>query len=117
MVEKALEMDVPAESALVQVQAGERVTEAHPQLPDFDFKSWKDYSHILPAMLPNFPDFCPAGNFRKSFADEMESCVKFMGAYEDFKTFTEHFRAYNFKTFLMEGENLKMFHKPGWHWT
>ena len=76
MVEEALEMDVPAESALVQVVAGERVTEAHPQLPDFDFKSWKDYSHILPAMLPNFPDFCPAGNFRKSFADEMEGASK-----------------------------------------
>ena len=34
------------------------------QLPTFDFKSWKDYSHILPAMLQNFPKFCPAGNFR-----------------------------------------------------
>ncbi len=116
MVEEALEKDVPAEAALVQVQAGEREAEAHPRLPEFQYASWKDYSHILPAMLPNFPAFCPGGNFRKSYADELEACRKFLAAYENFDMFMEHFRVYNVKTFLMEGENLKLFHKDGWHW-
>ncbi len=86
------------------------------QLPTFDFKSWKDYSHILPAMLQNFPKFCPAGNFRKSFTDELESCHKFFTDFENFDAFSEQFRVNNAKTFLMENEQLRLFHKPGWHW-
>ena len=86
------------------------------QLPTFDFKSWKDYSHILPAMLQNFPKFCPAGNFRKSFTDELQSCHKFFTDFENFEVFSEHFRVNNAKTFLMENEQLRLFHKPGWHW-
>ena len=116
MVEEGLEMDVPTESALVRVLADERETEAHPRLPEFLYADWKDYSHILPAMLPNFPAFCPGGNFRKSYADELEACRKFLATYENFNVFMEHFRVYNVKTFLMEGENLKLFHKDGWHW-
>ena len=86
------------------------------QLPAFDFKSWKDYSHILPAMLQNFPKFCPAGNFRKSFTDELQACHKFFCDFENFDVFSEHFRVNNAKTFLMENERLRLFHKPGWHW-
>ncbi len=86
------------------------------QLPTFDFKSWKDYSHILPAMLQNFPKFCPAGNFRKSFTDELQACHKFFCDFENFEVFSEHFRVNNAKTFLMENEQLRLFHKPGWHW-
>ena len=86
------------------------------QLPTFDFKSWKDYSHILPAMLQNFPKFCPAGNFRKSFTDELESCHKFFTGFDNFDAFSEQFRVNNAKTFLMENEQLRLFHKPGWHW-
>ena len=86
------------------------------QLPTFDFKSWKDYSHILPAMLQNFPKFCPAGNFRKSFTDELQACHKFFCDFENFDVFSEHFRVNNAKTFLMENEQLRLFHKPGWHW-
>ena len=86
------------------------------QLPTFDFKSWKDYSHILPAMLQNFPKFCPAGNFRKSFTDELQACHKFFCDFESFEVFSEHFRVNNAKTFLMENEQLRLFHKPGWHW-
>ncbi|WP_406538198.1 SNF2-related protein [Fibrobacter sp.] len=86
------------------------------QLPTFNFKSWKDYSHILPAMLQNFPKFCPAGNFRKSFTDELESCHKFFTDFENFDAFSEQFRVNNAKTFLMENEQLRLFHKPGWHW-
>ena len=86
------------------------------QLPEFDFKSWKDYSHILPAMLQNFPKFCPAGNFRKSFTDELQACHKFFCDFESFDVFSEHFRVNNAKTFLMENEQLRLFHKPGWHW-
>ena len=83
------------------------------QLPTFDFKSWKDYSHILPAMLQNFPKFCPAGNFRKSFTDELQACHKFFCDFENFDVFSEHFRVNNAKTFLMENEQLRLFHKPG----
>ena len=86
------------------------------RLPEFDFKSWKDYSHILPAMLQNFPKFCPAGNFRKSFTDELQACHKFFCDFENFDVFSEHFRVNNAKTFLMENEQLRLFHKPGWHW-
>lgn len=86
------------------------------QLPTFDFKSWKDYLHILPAMLQNFPKFCPAGNFRKSFTDELQACHKFFCDFENFDVFSEHFRVNNAKTFLMENEQLRLFHKPGWHW-
>jgi SNF2 family DNA or RNA helicase/uncharacterized Zn finger protein len=86
------------------------------RLPEFDFKSWKDYSHILPAMLQNFPKFCPAGNFRKSFTDELLACHKFFCDFENFDVFSEHFRVNNAKTFLMENEQLRLFHKPGWHW-
>ena len=86
------------------------------RLPEFKFSEWKDYSRILPAMLQNFPKFCPAGNFRKSFVDELEACRKFFADYESFEVFAEHFRAYNAKTFLMENECLRVFHKSGWHW-
>lgn len=86
------------------------------RLPEFNFKEWKDYSRVLPAMLQNFPKFCPAGNFRKSFTDELEGCRKFFCNYENFAVFAEHFRAYNAKTFLMENETLRIFHKSGWHW-
>ena len=86
------------------------------RLPEFDFKSWKDYSHILPAMLQNFPKFCPAGNFRKSFNDEIQACHKFFCDFENFDVFSEQFRVNNAKTFLMENEQLRLFHKPGWHW-
>ena len=86
------------------------------RLPEFDFKSWKDYSHILPAMLQNFPKFCPAGNFRKSFTDELQACHKFFCDFENFDVFSEHFRVNNAKTFLMENEQLRLFHRPGWHW-
>ncbi len=86
------------------------------QLPTFDFNSWKDYSHILPAMLQNFPKFCPAGNFRKSFTDELQACHKFFCDFENFDAFSEQFRVNNAKTFLMENEQLRLFHKPGWHW-
>ena len=87
-----------------------------PQLPSFNFGTWKDYSRVLPAMLQNFPKFCPAGNFRKSFTDEQEGCRKFFCDYDNFNVFSEHFRAYNAKTFLMENESLRLFHKSGWHW-
>ena len=87
------------------------------QLPQFNFADWKDYSRVLPAMLQNFPKFCPAGNFRKSFTDELEGCHKFFCTYEDFGVFSEHFRAYNAKTFLMENESLRVFHKDGWRWS
>ncbi len=86
------------------------------RLPEFNFKEWKDYSRVLPAMLQNFPKFCPAGNFRKSFTDELEGIRKFFCGYENFSVFSEHFRAYNAKTFLMENESLRVFHKNGWHW-
>lgn len=86
------------------------------RLPEFNFKEWKDYSRVLPAMLQNFPKFCPAGNFRKSFTDELEGIRKFFCDYENFSVFSEHFRAYNAKTFLMENESLRVFHKNGWHW-
>ena len=36
--------------------------------------------------------------------------------YESFDIFAEHFRANNAKTFLMEKENLRLFHKDGWRW-
>ncbi len=86
------------------------------RLPEFNYSEWKDYSRVLPAMLQNFPKFCPAGNFRKSFTDELEGCRKFFCDYENFNVFAEHFRAYNAKTFLMENESLRVFHKSGWHW-
>ncbi len=87
------------------------------RLPEFDFKTWKDYSHILPAMLQNFPKFCPAGNFRKSFNDEIQACHKFFCDFDNFDVFSEQFRVNNAKTFLMENEQLRLFHKPGWHWS
>ena len=87
------------------------------QLPHLDFDAWKDYSRVLPAMLQNFPKFCPAGNFRKSFTDELDGCHKFFCSYENFGVFSEHFRAYNAKTFLMENESLRVFHKGEWRWS
>ena len=86
------------------------------KLPEFDFNSWKDYSRILPAMLPNYPKFCPAGNFRKSFTDELEGCRKFFANYENFDQFMEHYRVNNSKTFIAENEALRIYHKDGWHW-
>ena len=85
-------------------------------LPEFDFASWKDYSRILPAMLPNYPKFCPAGNFRKSFTDELEGCRKFFANYESFDQFLEHYRVNNSRTFIAENEAMRIYHKDGWHW-
>lgn len=99
-------------------EVGQMQNRVPPQrLPEFNFKEWKDYSRVLPAMLQNFPKFCPAGNFRKSFTDELEGIRKFFCDYENFAVFSEHFRAYNAKTFLMENESLRAFHKNGWRWT
>ena len=108
-----------AEDASTSLFAGapQNVSRTPPQhLPVFNYSEWKDYSRILPAMLQNFPSFCPAGNFRKSYTDELEGCRKFFLNYESFDVFAEHFRANNAKTFLMEKENLRLFHKDGWRW-
>ncbi len=95
----------------------QNVSRTPPQrLPVFNYGEWKDYSRILPAMLQNFPSFCTAGNFRKSYTDELEGCRKFFLNYENFDVFAEHFRANNAKTFLMEKESLRLFHKDGWRW-
>ncbi|MCQ2054460.1 MAG: SNF2-related protein [Fibrobacter sp.] len=106
-----------SESLFTSNDAGQGSRTPPQRLPSFDYASWKDYSRILPAMLANFPKFCPAGNFRKSFVDELEACRKFFCDYENFNIFCEHFRAYNAKTFLMENENLRVFHKSPWRWT
>lgn len=121
------EMEAPSEASLIRtlrhyqqsIEAANSVPEnsSPPQrLPEFNFGEWKDYSRVLPAMLQNFPKFCTAGNFRKSFTEELEGCRKFLCDYENFTVFSEHFRAYNAKTFLMESESLRVFHKNGWHW-
>ena len=108
-----------AEDASTSLFAGspQNASRTPPQrLPVFNYSEWKDYSRILPAMLQNFPSFCTAGNFRKSYTDELEGCRKFFLNYESFDVFAEHFRANNAKTFLMEKENLRLFHKDGWRW-
>ena len=108
-----------AEDASTSLFAGspQNASRTPPQrLPVFNYGEWKDYSRILPAMLQNFPSFCTAGNFRKSYTDELEGCRKFFLNYESFDVFAEHFRANNAKTFLMEKENLRLFHKDGWRW-
>lgn len=71
-----VESDVPSESTLVRILPVNDRTEM-PRVPKFNFNEWRDYSHVLPAMLSNFPDFCPAGNFKKSFVDELERCRSF----------------------------------------
>jgi len=118
--------DAPVESSIVQgitlrsVDAAGAPAEGTAmesgRIPDFDFSKWRDYSQILPAMLPNFPDFCPAGNFRKSFADEMNFCRSYFASFESFENFTEQFRLYHNKTFMMEGESLRVYHSAGWKW-
>ena len=104
-------------SASLFANSPQNVSRTPPQrLPVFNYDEWKDYSRILPAMLQNFPSFCTAGNFRKSYTDELEGCRKFFLNYENFDVFAEHFRANNAKTFLMEKESLRLFHKDGWRW-
>lgn len=120
-VEQAEAMEAPYESALVhgiKDLPPEKLAEenGNGRIPEINFDEWHDYSRILPAMLQNFPDFCPAGNFRKSFADEMEFCRKYYEQFETFYDFAEQFRLYNNKTFMMEGESLQVVHSDGWKW-
>ena len=124
-------MEVPYESYIVRFITGapttiqttpinlttdQEISTVLAPIPKFDFEDWHDYSRILPAMLQNFPDFCPAGNFRKSFADEMEFCRKYYEQFNKFEDFAEQFRLYHNKTFMMEGEALQVFHNNGWKW-
>ncbi|MCQ2100492.1 MAG: SNF2-related protein [Fibrobacter sp.] len=110
-----VETDVPMERALVHVFPGFR--EETPRVPMFRFEDWRDYSHVLPAMLTNFPDFCPGGNFKKSFVDELERCRSFYNHFETFEQFAQDFGIYHARTFLMEKERLQVIHAKGWSWT
>lgn len=124
-IEQTEVMEAPYESALVQGVRGVPTEKddliadqesSNGRVPEINFDEWHNYSRILPAMLQNFPDFCPAGNFRKSFADEMEFCRKYYSEFETFYDFAEQFRLYNNKTFMMEGESLQVVHSDGWKW-
>lgn len=111
-----VESDVPSESTLVRIlPVNDRVE--MPRVPKFNFNEWRDYSHVLPAMLSNFPDFCPAGNFKKSFVDELERCRSFYNHFEKFEQFAQDFGIYHAHTFLMERERLQVVHARGWQWT
>ena len=111
-----VESDVPRESTLVRIlPVNNRV--ASPRVPMFKFAEWRDYSHVLPAMLTNFPDFCPAGNFKKSFVDELERCREFYNHFEKFEQFAQDFGIYHARTFLMENERLQLIHARPWQWT
>ena len=111
-----VESDVPSEPTLVRIlPVNNRV--ASPRIPMFKFAEWRDYSHILPAMLSNFPEFCPAGNFKKSFVDELERCRAFYNHFEKFEQFAQDFGIYHAHTFLMEKERLQLVHSRGWQWT
>ncbi len=117
ITEQSGDIEAPFEASLIHgIKAPETSPSENGRIPEFDFDEWRDYSKILPAMLPNFPDFCPAGNFRKSYADEMDLCRKYFGQFDTFYDFAEQFRIYNNKTFLMEGEALQAFHSFGWKW-
>lgn len=113
------EVEVPKESALVRSKVTTVANNLNVPLrtPDIDFEHWNDYSKILPAMLQNFPKFCPSGNFRKSFADELERCRQYYLGFESFEEFADHFKVYNSNTFLMEGDFLRAIHKKNWNWT
>ena len=111
-----VESDVPSEPTLVRfLPVNNRV--AFPRIPMFKFAEWRDYSHILPAMLANCPEFCPAGNFKKSFVDELERCRAFYNHFEKFEQFAQDFGIYHAHTFLMEKERLQLVHARGWQWT
>ena len=111
-----IEPDVPGELSLVRIlEVNHR--SASPRIPMFKFAEWRDYSHILPAMLANCPDFCPAGNFKKSFVDELERCRSFYNHFEKFEQFAQDFGIYHAHTFLMEKERLQIVHGRGWLWT
>ncbi len=113
---ESVESDVPRESTLVRIlPVNNRV--ASPRVPMFKFAEWRDYSHVLPAMLTNFPDFCPAGNFKKSFVDELERCREFYNHFEKFEQFAQDFGIYHARTFLMENERLQLIHARPWQWT
>jgi len=109
------ETDVPLERALVHVFPG--IRDENPRVPMFRFEDWRDYSHVLPAMLTNFPDFCPGGNFKKSFVDELERCRSFYNHFENFEQFAQDFGIFHARTFLMEKERLQVIHAKGWSWT
>lgn len=114
--EEPVESDVPRESTLVRIlPVNNRV--AAPRVPMFKFEEWRDYSHVLPAMLKNFPDFCPAGNFKKSFVDELARCREFYNHFENFGQFAQDFGIYHARTFLMEQERLQLIHARPWVWT
>lgn len=109
------ETEVPLERALVHVFPG--IRDENPRIPMFRFEDWRDYSHVLPAMLTNFPDFCPGGNFKKSFVDELERCRSFYNHFENFEQFAQDFGIFHARTFLMEKERLQVIHAKGWSWT
>ena len=111
-----VESDVPRESTLVRIlPVNNRV--ASPLVPMFKFAEWRDYSKVVPAMLTNFHDFCPAGNFKKSFVDELERCREFYNHFEKFEQFAQDFGIYHARTFLMENERLQLIHARPWQWT
>ena len=113
------EIEVPKEAALVRSRIA--VTESNLNIPfrtpELDYEHWNDYSRILPAMLQNFPKFCPSGNFRKSFADELERCRQYYLQFKDFDEFADNYKVYNASTFFVEGDCIWVIHKKNWNWT
>lgn len=103
---------VPYESGMVRALDAPR-KELPPRLPEFKFQEWRDYSHVLPAMLTNCPDFA-GGNFKKSFVDELELCRATFNYCEDFKHFVEDYSIQKNTTFLMNKERLRLVHNKGW---
>ena len=128
MEANSFEVDVPSERLLVRGldkadfcepldhEGEEESRIPPPQLPQLDFKSWKDYTHILPAMLKNFPRVTAGGNFRKSFVDEQNACRNFILSFKDFESLSQQLQANYGKTFLMENESLKVYHHDKWRW-
>ncbi|MCQ2106839.1 MAG: SNF2-related protein, partial [Fibrobacter sp.] len=106
------ETDVPKEPGMVRPLPRPR-EELPPRLPEFKFDEWRDYSHVLPAMLTNCPDFA-GGNFKKSFVDELEQCRSTFVYCGDFKHFVEDFSTQKNTTFLMNKERLRLIHSRGW---
>lgn len=117
---EVVKAEVPHENGLFRIKAVSDLKDSYGidpmPLPEFKFLQWTDYSKILPALLPAFPAFCRAGNFKKTFCDEIERIHNIFNESFSFSAFAEDFRIASAKTSLDPREPLALEHSEGWGW-
>lgn len=118
---ETLKVEVPKESGLFRIKSSAEARlslqqETDLPFPEFKFLSWTDYSKILPSLLAPNPRFCPGGNFKKTFCDEIERVHEKFDGYFSFGEFAEDYHCNFAKVPMDPMRTVCLRHTQGWGW-